>query len=254
MSVVRGGSVKHFALALVVWLWVGVSLPAEAAGTFFTTPQVLKEFFPKSQRVTYRKVKLGPAELAAVQGRLGYKPTKPEYVIFVATTGEHVDGYAVIDEDDGTCEQVDPAVPLSADCPPEQDNVTCRLLPKSVLARPGVVNLPAGCDEAGEPLSLDSPEINGDEDKLYTFMCRLPQLDSDFDGIGDECDLCDFAHDPDNSFYKDANNKVWPAYGQFCSGPYDPEKGLQSCEDAEDTDTDTESGGGTDTDAGSTGG
>jgi H+/Na+-translocating ferredoxin:NAD+ oxidoreductase subunit G len=113
MNMVRGWPVKHFSLALAVWLWVGVSLPAEAAGTFFTTPQVLKEFFPKSQRVSYRKVKLGPAELAAVQGRLGYKPTKPEYVIFVATTGEHVDGYAVIDEELGQHEQITFAVKLS---------------------------------------------------------------------------------------------------------------------------------------------
>jgi hypothetical protein len=105
--------VKHFSLALVVWLFVGLSLPARAAGNFFTTPQILKEFFPKSQRVTYRKVKLGPAELAAVQGRLGYKPAKPEYVIFVATTGEQVDGYAVIDDELGQHEQITFAVKLS---------------------------------------------------------------------------------------------------------------------------------------------
>ena len=113
MSVVRGIPVKHLALTLVVGLWLGASLPARAAGTFFTTPQVLKEFFPKSQRVTYRKVKLGPAELAAVQGRLGYKPAKPEYVIFVATTGEHVDGYAIIDDELGQHEQITFAVKLS---------------------------------------------------------------------------------------------------------------------------------------------
>jgi Na+-translocating ferredoxin:NAD+ oxidoreductase RnfG subunit len=106
-------AVKHFALALLVGLGLGASLPARAAGTFFTTPQVLKEFFPKSQRVSYRKVKLGPAELAAVQGRLGYKPAKPEYVIFVATTGEHVDGYAIIDEELGQHEQITFAVKLS---------------------------------------------------------------------------------------------------------------------------------------------
>jgi len=113
MSVVRGILVKHLALTLVVGLWLGASLPARAAGTFFTTPQVLKEFFPKSQRVTYRKVKLGPAELAAVQGRLGYKPAKPEYVIFVATTDEHVDGYAIIDDEMGQHEQITFAVKLS---------------------------------------------------------------------------------------------------------------------------------------------
>ena len=114
MSVVRGWPVKHFSLAVVVWLFVGLSLPARAAGNFFTTPQVLKEFFPKSQRVTYRKVKLGPAELAAVQGRLGYKPAKPEYVIFVATTGEQVDGYAIIDDELGQHEQITFAVKLSS--------------------------------------------------------------------------------------------------------------------------------------------
>jgi hypothetical protein len=113
MSVVRGIPVKHLSLALVVGLWLVASLPARAAGTFFTTPQVLKEFFPKSQRVTYRKVKLGPAELAAVQGRLGYRPAKPEYVIFVATTGEHVDGYAIIDDELGQHEQITFAVKLS---------------------------------------------------------------------------------------------------------------------------------------------
>ncbi|HYO58105.1 FMN-binding protein [Archangium sp.] len=113
MSVVRGMPVKHFSLALVVGLWIVVSLPARAAGTFFTTPQVLKEFFPKSQRVSYRKVKLGPTELAAVQGRLGYKPAKSEYVIFVATTGAHVDGYALIDEELGQHEQITFAVKLS---------------------------------------------------------------------------------------------------------------------------------------------
>jgi hypothetical protein len=81
-------------------------------------------------------------------------------------------------------------VPLTVDCPEDQENVTCRKLPKSVLARPGLVNLPMGCDGVGTPLTLDSPEIKGNEDKLYSFMCLMPQLDSDFDGIGDACDLC----------------------------------------------------------------
>jgi hypothetical protein len=41
-----------------------------------------------------------------------------------------------------------------------------------------------------------------------------------------------YAFDPENSFYKDVNNKVWPSLGDFCAGKYDPEKGLQTCEDA----------------------
>lgn len=113
LSVTRRWDVKHFALALAVWLGAGASLPARAAATYFTTPQVLKEFFPKSERVTYRKVQPGPEQLAALQQRLGYKPARPEYVFFVASTGAHVDGYALIDEERGQHEQITFAVKFS---------------------------------------------------------------------------------------------------------------------------------------------
>ena len=163
---------------------------------------------------------------------------------FTKEAGLKDPGYVEIDEVTGTCTVVDPVLPLAADCSEDQNNVTCRQLPKSVIARPGVVNLPAGCEKAGVPLTLDSPEINGDEDKLYKSMCLMPQLDQDFDGIGDICDLCPYSFDPDNSFYKDENNKVWPSNGKYCRGAYDADKGIPTCEEAPDTDTDTDTDGG----------
>jgi Na+-translocating ferredoxin:NAD+ oxidoreductase RnfG subunit len=104
--------VKPFILAVAL-LGAALPLPARAAATYFTTQQVLREFFPKSEKVSYRKLKLAPAEVALLQERLGYRPARLEYVVFVATTGEHVDGYAIIDDEKGQHEQITFAVKLS---------------------------------------------------------------------------------------------------------------------------------------------
>jgi hypothetical protein len=165
-------------------------------------------------------------------------------------------GYVMIDEDTKVCTVVDPVVPIKRDCPEDQENVTCRKLPDSVATTPGVGMLPPGCDGVGQPLTLDSPGINRDSDELHKFACLMPQFDQDFDGVGDKCDLCEYAFDPNNEFYKDENNKVWPNYGKFCKGQFDPEKEQSSCEDVmgdTDTDTDTDTDGDTAGEAGSTG-
>lgn len=117
---------------------------------------------------------------------------------------------------DDMCTVVDPALPLRVDCPPGEENVSCRQLPKSVLARPGVVALPVGCAGVGEPVTLSSPGVDGDHDKLYAFACRMPVRDRDFDGIGDVCDECPDAFDPDNTL-------------TFCTGDYAPATNQQTC-------------------------
>lgn len=109
----REWPVKPLILAVAL-LGASLPLPARAAATYFTTQQVLREFFPKSEKVSYRKLKLEPAEVAVLQERLGYRPGKPEYVVFVATTGSHVDGYAIIDDEKGQHELITFAVKLSA--------------------------------------------------------------------------------------------------------------------------------------------
>lgn len=103
---------RFFTILLLVLLSVAPGA-AEAAATYFTTPQVLKAFFPQSERVTYRKFPLTDAQRKALADRLGYTPARPEYVIFVAMTGEHVDGYAVVDEERGQHEPITFAVKLS---------------------------------------------------------------------------------------------------------------------------------------------
>lgn len=77
--------------------WGSIAL---AQGTFWTAPTMLKDMFARSQRVTYVEV---PTAVAghALEAALGYLPPKPKYNVFVARSGDQVDGYAVLDEERG---------------------------------------------------------------------------------------------------------------------------------------------------------
>ncbi len=151
---------------------------------------------------------------------------------------------------------------LRADC---TDTEMCRELPDVVKEREGMISLPTGCEQAlldagyepGQQASrIEIPDDPTAEDlaDAWSYLCFLPQRDQDFDGIGDACDKCRFAHDPNNEPFLDENGKLWPDLGKYCYGDYDPEK--NSCgDDEEDTDggTDTEGDTDTDTDTGTTG-
>lgn len=87
--------------------------PAQADDVYWTTKSLLKEFFRDSERVSYVKVKTAAAK-SALEDRLGYVPKKATYIVFVAKTGEAVDGYAVIDEEMGQHEPITFGVKLDA--------------------------------------------------------------------------------------------------------------------------------------------
>ena len=86
---------------------------AQAETTYFSTRSVLAAFFPKSERVTFRTFDLDPARKARLTQRLGYRPAKDRYTIFVATTQGKVDGYAVVDEELGQHQPITFATRLS---------------------------------------------------------------------------------------------------------------------------------------------
>jgi hypothetical protein len=75
--------------------------PARAETTYFTTRALLTEFFPKSERVSYRTFVLEPSLKARLAQRLGYVPAKDRYTIYIATTQGKVDGYAIVDDEMG---------------------------------------------------------------------------------------------------------------------------------------------------------
>ncbi|WP_434415964.1 thrombospondin type 3 repeat-containing protein [Nannocystis pusilla] len=99
----------------------------------------------------------------------------------------------------------------------DPDGATVPLTPK-VLDQPGVVQLPPGCAQEGQPL-------NGTVDlaTLWASFCLMPQWDQDFDGIGDALDLCPYSFDPVNTLYVDDEDMQWEHYGEFCHGEYSPE-------------------------------
>ncbi|HET6279593.1 MAG TPA: FMN-binding protein [Polyangia bacterium] len=74
---------------------------ATAETTYFSTRSVLADFFPKSERVTFRTYALDAPLKARLAQRLGYRPAKDRYTVFVATSKGKIDGYAVIDDEMG---------------------------------------------------------------------------------------------------------------------------------------------------------
>lgn len=91
----------------------GSAFEARADEVYWTPKALLKDFFPKSEKVTYLSLEIA-GHRAEIEKRLGYTPPKPKYVIFVAKTGEQIDGYAVIDEELGQHEPITFGVKLSA--------------------------------------------------------------------------------------------------------------------------------------------
>ncbi len=81
---------------------------ASSAGAtaFFDVKKLLGEHFKTSDKVVFRRLSLSPAEQATLERRLGRKLPKREYVLFVATTGAQVDGYALIDDERGQHEMI----------------------------------------------------------------------------------------------------------------------------------------------------
>ncbi len=86
---------------------------AAEAQVFFTHRSLLASFFPSSERVTFKKLELDADARARLVRRLGGALRKGSYTIFVATTGAHVDGYALIDDEPGQHELITFGVRLS---------------------------------------------------------------------------------------------------------------------------------------------
>src|SRR4051794_32923968 len=93
---------------LVCALAMAALVPARTARAeqFWTTQALLSDQFKSSQSVSYVRAKLEPGVRAQLEARLGRPLPKPEYTLFVAKSGERIDGYALFDEQVGQHEPI----------------------------------------------------------------------------------------------------------------------------------------------------
>ena len=100
----------------------------------------------------------------------------------------------------------------------------CVVLPAGFEVVPGLLNPPPGCDgalgDAGLSLEQNLQQGAVEGENPWLRACRRPQLDGDFDSIGDACDACPSAWDPGGAPYVDSDGMQWPDAGAVCNGDY----------------------------------
>lgn len=104
--------VRAFLLVLAATV---VGLPnSAAADVFWDKPSVLKSFFAKSERVTFKKLQLSAAQVEAARKRLGYAPSA-DLTVYYGLTKDRVDGVAIIDDERGQHQPITFAVLIGPD-------------------------------------------------------------------------------------------------------------------------------------------
>ena len=111
MKIVFKFKTVFFAAALLATLAAPSGVRAQTV--YFSTRDLLADFFKKSQAVTFQTVSLSSVERDKLVRKLGYAPQKASYTFFVASSGDHIDGYALIDEEKGEHLPITFAVKLS---------------------------------------------------------------------------------------------------------------------------------------------
>lgn len=103
-----------FKICLIAILLVAGAADAEA-GKARTTQQILRDFFPRSERVSFVKLDVTAERRATIEKRLGQRLQRASYYFYVATTAGRIDGYAFIDDELGQHEPITFAVRLRTD-------------------------------------------------------------------------------------------------------------------------------------------
>lgn len=85
---------------------LSAAAPAAAQSATRTPRALLAEQFRSSEHVRFVRVAPQVAERASIERKLGRALPRGEYTFYVATTGGHVDGYALFDDERGQHELI----------------------------------------------------------------------------------------------------------------------------------------------------
>lgn len=107
--------VKSIVVVAIVVGALALASGAHAQPTQQAVRSLLSARFHGSERVSFVRVAPSATERTAIERRLGARLGKSSYNVFVATTGNRVDGYAVFDQERGQHELIDFAVFFDAD-------------------------------------------------------------------------------------------------------------------------------------------
>jgi Na+-translocating ferredoxin:NAD+ oxidoreductase subunit G len=100
--VFKGIIISLLSTAAVATSSVGVA----SAEQFWTPEALLGQQFKRSTKVSYVRVHVDAAQRAKLRARLGRDLPKLDYTFFVARSGEHIDGFALFDEQIGQHEPI----------------------------------------------------------------------------------------------------------------------------------------------------
>ena len=101
-------------LGALLVLSLGLVAKPAAADVYWDKPALLKDFFAKSERVTFAKLALTTDQQQSLRKRLGYD-VPPTWTVYYGKTGERIDGVAVIDNELGQHQPITFGVLLGGD-------------------------------------------------------------------------------------------------------------------------------------------
>lgn len=109
--------IAQLALGIVAVLACVASTPSDARAqtAYYSTESLLVSFFPDADRVTFAQLSLDDDDLALVEQRLGYRPERTDWTIFIALTDGDVSGYALLDDELGQHELITFGVRMDPD-------------------------------------------------------------------------------------------------------------------------------------------